>query len=261
MGWTGKLFGGVLGTLMGGPIGGALGVALGHQFDRGLGESRTVPSGDVGRRFFESTFSVMGCIAKSDGRVSEADIEAARGIMRHMRLSEGQVQEAIRHFTIGKEAGFDLDRTLEELAGAIGRRNDLRRVFMEIQVQAALDSGLPAAARTTLWRVAQGLGLSRVDMAQIEALLRVRQSGARRQQAPRPVGGRRELEEAYRVLGVAPQASDAEVKKAYRRLMSAHHPDKLRARGMPESMLPVAEEKTLEIRAAWDKVKAARGMR
>jgi DnaJ like chaperone protein len=261
MGWTGKLFGGVLGTLVGGPVGGALGVALGHQFDRGLGETRSVPSGDVGRRFFESTFSVMGCIAKSDGRVSEADIEAARRIMRHMRLSDAQVQDAIRHFTAGKERGFDLERTVAELAEALGRRNDLRRVFMEIQVQAALDSGLPAAARTTLWRVAQGLGLSRVDMAQIEALLRVRQSGARQQRAPRPGSGRRELEEAYRVLGVAPQASDAEVKKAYRRLMSEHHPDKLRARGMPESMLPVAEEKTLEIRAAWDKVKAARGLR
>jgi DnaJ like chaperone protein len=261
MGWTGKLFGGFLGTLMGGPVGAAIGVVLGHQFDRGLGEARSIPTGDVGRQFFETTFSVMGCVAKSDGRVSEADIEAARSIMRHMRLSESQVQEAIRHFTAGKQASFDLDRTLSELAGAIGRRNDLRRVFMEIQVQAALDSGLPAAARTTLWRVAQGLGLSRVDMAQIEALLRVRQTGARRQQAWRPGGARRELDEAYRILGVTSQTGDAEVKKAYRRLMSEHHPDKLRARGMPESMLPVAEEKTLEIRAAWDKIKAARGLR
>ncbi len=164
MGWTGKLFGGVLGTLVGGPVGGAIGVALGHQFDRGLSESRPVPSGDVGRQFFEATFSVMGCIAKSDGRVSEADIEAARRIMRHMRLSDAQIQDAIRHFTAGKQAGFDLDRTVAGLAGSIGRRHDLRRVFMEIQVQAALDGGLPPAARSSLWRVAQGLGLSRVDM-------------------------------------------------------------------------------------------------
>jgi DnaJ like chaperone protein len=261
MGWTGKLFGGFLGTLMGGPVGAAIGVALGHQFDRGLGESRAVPSGDVGVRFFETTFSVMGCVAKSDGRVSEADIEAARRIMQHMRLAEPQVQEAIRHFTTGKQAEFDLDRTVAELARSLGRRNDLRRVFMEIQVQAALDSGLPAAARSTLWRVASGLGLSRVDMAQIEALLRVRQTGARHRPPPRPWAKRRELEEAYRVLGAGPESSDAELKKAYRRLMSAHHPDKLRARGMPESMLPVAEEKTQEIRAAWDKVKAARGLR
>jgi DnaJ like chaperone protein len=260
MGWTGKVFGGVLGTLVAGPIGAAIGVALGHQFDRGLSESGDVPAGDLGQAFFESTFRVMGCVAKSDGRVSEANIEAARRIMAHMNLSEAQVQAAIRQFTAGKQAGYDLDADVARLARLLGRRHDLRRVFMEIQMQAALGAGLPGPARTSLWRVARGLGMSRVDMAQIEALLRVRHAGEQHQ--ARTAGGRRrELEEAYSVLGATPATSDADLKKAYRRLMNAHHPDKLRARGMPESMLPVAEEKTREIRAAWDTVKAARGLR
>jgi len=58
---------------------------------------------------------------------------------------------------------------------------------------------------------------------------------------------------------VDPKASDAEVKKAYRRLMSQNHPDKLVARGLPEEMMKVATEKTQEIKAAYEQVKAARG--
>jgi DnaJ like chaperone protein len=69
------------------------------------------------------------------------------------------------------------------------------------------------------------------------------------------------IEDAFRVLGITPEASDREIKTAYRRLMNQHHPDKLRARGMPESMLPVAEEKTREIRAAYERVRAVRGLR
>ena len=56
-------------------------------------------------------------------------------------------------------------------------------------------------------------------------------------------------------------ASDAEVSKAYRRLMNQNHPDKLVAKGLPESMMKAAEEKTRQIRAAYDAIREARGMR
>jgi len=63
------------------------------------------------------------------------------------------------------------------------------------------------------------------------------------------------------VLGVASTASDDEIKTAYRRLMSQHHPDKLVARGLPESMKSVAEQKTQEVRAAYEAIKAQRGLK
>ena len=61
--------------------------------------------------------------------------------------------------------------------------------------------------------------------------------------------------EAYKVLGVPQSASDAEVKKAYRRLTNQHHPDKLVAKGMPEEMVKLANEKTQEIRRAWERIR------
>lgn len=67
------------------------------------------------------------------------------------------------------------------------------------------------------------------------------------------------LEDSYQVLGVSSEASDAEVKKAYRKLMSENHPDKLAAKGLPESMREVAKERTAEIGNAYEQIQKARG--
>ena len=66
------------------------------------------------------------------------------------------------------------------------------------------------------------------------------------------------LDDAYAMLDIGRGASDAEVKKAYRRLMSQHHPDKLVSKGLPEEMIKLATEKTQEIRKAYDLVRESR---
>lgn len=259
-GWTGKFVGAVLGSVAGGPIGAVVGAFLGHQFDRGAAQRPTRDWGGVGRIFFETTFGVMGHVAKADGRVTEAEIQAARGIMGRMRLDPAQVGEAVTLFRAGKASDWPLEERVRRLARACGHRRSLRRAFLEIQMEAALSGGgLSAETRSALWRVAQALELTRVEMAQIEALLRMARGAGRQGEPVRE--HRPSLGEAYRVLGLVPAASDAEAKLAYRRLMNQHHPDKLRARGMPDSMIPVAEEKTREIRAAWEIVRAARGLK
>ncbi len=261
MSWTGKLVGAVVGSAFGGPVGAVVGAFLGHQFDRGLDDRKARDWGGVGRVFFETTFGVMGHVAKADGRVSEAEIEAARGIMGRMRLTPAQVEEAIGLFREGKAPDWPLEARVDRFARACAHRRSLRRAFLEIQMEAALTGGgLSAETRRALWRVASALDLSRVEMAQIEALLRM----ARGHEGQRARGLAEQgpsLAEAYRVLGLEPGASDADAKLAYRRLMNQHHPDKLRARGMPDSMIPVAEEKTREIRAAWETVRASRGLK
>ena len=68
------------------------------------------------------------------------------------------------------------------------------------------------------------------------------------------------VSQAYEVLGVQRTASDAEVKKAYRRLMNQHHPDKLIAKGLPEEMIRIATEKTQQIKEAYEQIKENRGM-
>jgi len=107
-----------------------------------------------------------------------------------------------------------------------------------------------------LWLLARSLGMGRVELAQVEALIRAQQYRASGEQN-KQVG----LDEAYGVLGLEASASDQDVKTAYRRLMNQHHPDKLVARGLPQSMMRVAEEKTTEIRAAYERIKTHRGFK
>jgi DnaJ like chaperone protein len=260
-GWTGKVIGGVLGALALGPVGAALGALIGHQYDASVARPEplsTASAAEIGERFFRTAFRVMGHVAKSDGRVSESEIAAARSVMSDLRLDPARVQVAIACFTVGKAAGFDLAAELASLRRVCAGRPDLLRIFLEIQVRAALaGNDVHGPVRAALGRVAATLGISAIELAQIEAVLRIRR-GSFAHGAARP--GPAPLDAAYKVLGVEPAASDAEVAKAYRRQLSRHHPDKLKANGMPESMLEHAKERTQEIIEAYELVKSRRGM-
>ena len=288
MKWTGKVVGGVVGMLAGGPWGAALGAVLGHQFDEGSANGpdpdalRHDQSGEhidpangiaVGERFFRTTFEVMGHVAKSDGRVSEEEIRAARAVMSDFHLDASQVQAAIACFSIGKEAEFDLSRAVMRLRQACAGRPDLLRVFLEIQVRASIaGSDLRGPARGVLTRVAAMLGVGAIEFAHIESILRLRagrpggaggsQSGGRSGSGSAAGGGDKlRVSEAYEILEAEPTASDEEVIKSYRRQLSRHHPDKLKANGLPESMLEHAKQRTQQIIEAWEVIRAERGLR
>jgi DnaJ like chaperone protein len=260
MQWVGKAIGGILGLAAGGLPGSVIGVVLGHRVDQGLFRERPRATSEpqaTSRLFFEVAFEIMGRVAKIDGRVSEEEIRIARRIMSDMRLTPEQVQEAIEHFTRGKRADYAFDERLAALAAHIAGRDELALAFMQVQMQAAIGAGAVAGdKRRELVRIGQALGVGRLAFAQIEALVRAyeRRGGPARPIAPN-------IDDAYRALGLERAASDEQVKTAYRRLMNQHHPDKLVARGLPPSMAGVAEQKTREIRAAYEKIKAARGLK
>ena len=240
MQWLGKGIGGLLGAFIGGPVGSLVGVIVGHRLDQ------------IRRVFFETTFEVMGHVAKADGRVSEHEVQVARSIMQAMRLTDEQVQDAIEHFTRGKRANYALEDRLSELDGGGG----LARTFVQIQLQAAIAAGeVGREKRQALTRVARALGVGRAELEQLEAIVRGVAAGGAQATSAQSLGA------AYRVLGVAAQASDEEVKTAYRRLMNQHHPDKLVARGLPVSMIGVAEQKTREVRKAYEQIKTQRGFK
>ena len=250
----------------------------------------------VNALFFQVTFEVMGHVAKADGRVSDEDIRAARSVMTEFRLREAHIAEAIAHFTAGKDPGYDLSRAVMALRRVCAGRPDLLRNFLEIQLRTALAADdLRGPARPMLMRVAAMLGVGGLEFARLETVLRQRQrsrggarpsagaaggaggadgaagaraggagrSGGRAEGAGRRPGAvpRMSLTEAYEVLGVRAGAGDEAVLKAYRRQLSRHHPDKLRANGLPESMLEHAKQRTQQIIEAWDIIRAARGIK
>jgi DnaJ like chaperone protein len=274
--WQGKALGALIGVVTAGPVGALFGTFIGHLFDvqaeSGLegrvnlsgggpdaAEAAGQPQMGVQEAFFRATFLVMGHVAKADGRVSEDEIRAARAMMSEFQLGEREVQFAIDLFTQGKSREFPLETTLRRLRQQCSDRPDIIRMFVQIQLQTALWSGtFHNAARQVMARVAASLGVSAYELVQMEALLRMQQS-SRQPPESRPRVDR--VAQAYEVLGITAQASDAEVTKAYRRLMNQNHPDKLVARGLPESMMKVAEEKTRQVRAAYEVLREARAMR
>ena len=279
MKWNGKLTGGLIGLVLGGGlmrgplgelIGAAIGVLLGHHFDEAQHEdagedaAAGAPPADVAaisERFFRATFRVMGCVAKADGRVSEQEIVAARAVMADLRLDSAQVRAAIELFTAGKQADFDLAAELAELRAACHGRPDILRIFLEIQVRAALaGNNLEGPVRPIMRRIAAATRVSEFELAQIETVLRIQRGGFRQQPAGSDAASAESLAQAYRVLEAEPAASDAEVIKAYRRQLNRHHPDKLKANGLPESMLAHAKQRTQQIIEAYELIRARRGM-
>ena len=271
MTWLGKVFGGTFGFLLGGPLGGILGAAVGHQFDKGMdgldefqeafepGKQRRVQSA-----FFSATFSIMGHLAKADGKVSKAEIELAEAIIRNMELSLDMRQTAIRLFNEGKRPDFPLDEALDQLRRECHRRTTLIRVFIEIQLQAALADGeLDPIEDRLVQYICSRLQFSIYEYQRLKVILQAQQRFAeggawQRRRAPHPEPPK--VEDAYAVLGVSAAASDAEIKKAYRRLMSQNHPDKLVSKGLPEEMIKVATEKTQKIRKAYELIREKRGI-
>lgn len=270
MGWWGKLAGGAFGFMLGGPLGAILGAVLGHNLDKGLDgltRDEELQPGDRERTqtaFFTATFSVMGHLAKADGRVSQQEISLADAIMQQMELDADVRRTAMRLFEQGKAADFPLDQVLQQFRVECHRRTTLIQMFIEIQLQAAYADGHmgPEEERLLLHICAQ-LGIPEFVFRRLERMIQAEHHAAGQQGAGRRRGARKpaapSLDDAYAVLNIDSSASDAEVKKAYRRLTSQHHPDKLVAKGLPEEMMKLAAQQTHEIRQAYEQIKQARG--
>lgn len=268
MSWWGKIVGGTLGFMFGGPIGALLGMAVGHNLTSGTGSfsglgGPNMAPGDQERvqmAFFTATFSVMGAVAKADGKVSRDEISLAESVMQQMNLKGEMRHAAMRLFIKGKQDDFPLDDVMTQFRQECHRRSNLMRMFIEIQIQAAYADGeLHPEEDRLLIRLCSMLGFQEQVYRQIEALVKFSMGlggGQHQGQSGSQSGGSALAKsEAYELLGVTPEHSSSDIKKAYRRLMSQHHPDKLVSKGLPEEMIKMATEKSQKIRDAYELLK------
>lgn len=248
----GLLFGGAKGLVVGGILAYFAGVVGRHLVARKLENVRA--------SFLDSTFAVMGALCKADGVVTRDEIRTVEAMFERLRFTEEQKAAAKAAFNRGKAPDFDLDGQVRAFATTVGARGVLLQLFLQLQLTAVTaDGAIHPAERTMLVSIARTLGLGDLDIARLEALLRAASAGPFGEAgAPHAPPSRDRLQDAYTALGVSPEASDDEIKRAYRRMMRETHPDRLASQGLPEAMRQVAEERAREINAAFDLIKRAR---
>lgn len=248
----GAAIGYAFGRLPGLLIGGAIGAFVFQRLKKKVvGRLKDMQSG-----FVESVFAVMGAVSKADGVVTRDEIRMAETMFDRFHLNAAQRETAKAAFNRGKSSEFDLDAELQRFRQVCAGQSALLQMFLQVQVSAvAADGEVHPAEHEMLVRIARGLGLPESLVEQLEATLRGAQAGA---SGAANYSSGQQIDDAYKTLGVSPSVSDAELKRAYRKLMSENHPDKLAGRGLPESMREMAEERTREISHAYDVVTAAR---
>lgn len=274
------IIGKVLGTLFGAMFlkipGAILGFIIGHMFDKGYsqdfghsgGFARFFTSPDQFKQnsiFFHALFSCMGHIAKANGRVTEEEIQIATNLMDQMNLSGDTRKEAQQAFREGKEADFPLESILKQLFDSCHGRRDILQIFLEILIQAAYaDGSLDAQEQAVLEKVAKAINFRRNELLYLqsvfEAEIRFRQGRARNQYNQHrgqqaQYTEKQSLDDAYRILGVSKNADEKTIKKAYRKLMAEHHPDKLVSKGLPKEAMELAKTKAQDIQAAYELIK------
>ncbi|MDA9272082.1 co-chaperone DjlA [bacterium] len=272
--WWGKLIGAFFGFLMAGPAGALFGVLIGNFFDRGLTEHFSKPfwhyhyekNKTVQHVFFEAMFSILGHIAKSDGRVSEQAIQFAQSIMHHMELNPKQKRTAQLYFNEGKTNHFNLIQTLIALQKTLHNRPTLIRLFIDTQYQAIKLGGVSQKKLGIMNTI-----LNYMQLASLYEQNRFSEEFgfySNRQQSYNQSSFHQEqaqssrydpLEHAYTILQIKSSAPKQEVKRAYRKLMSRNHPDKLIAQSAPESKIKEANDKTQKIRKAYELICSHKG--
>jgi DnaJ like chaperone protein len=238
---------------------------IAYQFYRGFRNSTRAFDDDsetrvrVSDEFVRALFGCMGHLAKSDGRVSEDEIRAARLVMHRLGLSPAQVRRAIHWFDDGKRAGFPLVQTVREARRVSARNAGHRTLFLRLLLEVVLAKPkLRKSERAMIWTICKELDIGRVELAQLEAMIRA-QKGFKR--SPEGSADAARLRQAYETLGVSPDATNDEIKKAYRRLMNRFHPDKIASDNPGAGEVAEAQKRTREVRGAYEMLKARRSIR
>lgn len=244
-----------------GIFGAFLGYLIGSSIDRakeyGLGGIN--PLGNEHRKtvFLETAFVLMGKLAKADGHISKDEIAHVEQFIQKMGMSSEHRQQAITQFKRGSAVDFDISKTLDEFMTSCGNTSNLKQVLlMYLTVMALADGKLDPAEHALLEKIALRLGYSATEFKQMLDML-LNQSHFSQGSASSPSA----LEDAYKALGVTKDNTNQEIKRAYRKLMSQYHPDKLIGQGLPEDMIAIATEQAKDIQVAYDLIKKQRDIK
>lgn len=232
----------------------------------GFSAAVELPSGGRAElQLSHAMFIVLGRLAKMDGRVTQEEIDYASQVMQRMALSGEKRCRAIRAYEQGKHPATDVSESVALAAKVMGRRSALAKLFLQIQCEAAyLRGNLRLKDKMLLRDVAEQLGYSKSEFLAIASATqseRYQRADADPSSKFSKSQGRSFLQNAYRVLQLEPGVADGEIRRAYLRMMSRYHPDKLASRNASEDALRQAQENAMAIRNAYEALCGFRNLR
>lgn len=238
MAWTGKIVGGVLGSLLG-PIGTVVGVGLGHQFDKGADRVKT-----TAQTIQVAFFGCLAKMARADGKITKSEIEAVEQIMQRFGYSGPMRDQAIGIFRTAKDDPHTAADYINQLASVIQFNPQIALTFISaLHTVASADGIIHPNERDILLQAER---IFRLRPGTIDALLGSAKAS--------------DLDSAYEVLELSPDATDAAIKQVYRRKCMEFHPDKLASQGLPDEFMTYAHDQLTKINEAYDLIKKERNL-
>lgn len=273
----GLLIGAIFGSKFGGIFGMIFCAGLGLMAEEWVRENLLgLPSYKkrVQIAYFKALFVSIGKLAKVDGVVTSSEINKCELIMRRMNLSNSQRQQAINFFNAGKKDNYNITQVINSFRKVSIRSYTIKQMFLEMLVEVATSEGrINPQEWSLLVNISQ---LLRFPQQLLVALVKMHgfnvegnqayqrsksksnsssSSNHRKKWSP----PRQQKVNSYQVLGVSSTDSKKVIRRAYKKLMSQHHPDKLIAKGLPPEMVEIAKKKTQNIQVAWEDIKQKRG--
>ena len=253
-----KLIGAFLGFYLYGIVGAFIGFFLGSFIERysayGIGGVNPLSSGQRQTVFLETVFILMGKLAKADGHISKDEVAYVEQFIQKMGMSDEHRQQGIALFKRGAAANFDFAPTINQFLAVCGHTHNLKQMLLVyLIVMAVSDGRIDAAEEHLMTDIARHLGY---DQAAFKHMLEMVLNQSHF--AGGQTSSASSLDDAYKALGVSKESTDQEVKRAYRKLISQYHPDKLMGQGVPEDMIKVATEQAKEVQLAYDLIMKTR---
>lgn len=259
--WTasrmGKLIGAALGFIMAGPTGAFLGLMIGHFFDKNLeahlhssfSETYAHQEGALQVAFIQSLFFSMGYVMKAEGHITPAMIQQAQAVIHALHLDLAHTKLAQSSFQLGKSASHSqLNTELQHFTHHMPHRALLQQ-WANLLYETLEASTLSSKKIKRFNQVLQQIGFKPLD--EQEKFYKHRTSHAPSYQDT--------LDSAYALLNVGKDQTQSDIRRAYRRQLSAHHPDRVIARGGSEREIKQANERTQKIKEAYQHICQAKG--
>ena len=234
----GKWIGGGLGWVLGGPIGAIIGYALGSYLEDANSPVQTGKMGTQAGDFTVSLLVLSAAVVRADGRVDARELNYVRDFLLRQTGPRGidQKMDALKRLT---GQNIDLEPVCKQIATHMDEASRLQLLHLLFGISQC-DGQVHPLEVTVIGQISAMLGIAHADFEAIKAMFF------------------KDPAADYKILEIAPTASDDEVKKAYRAMAKKFHPDKVSHLG-PEHQEP-AKQKFQKVQEAYESIKRQRGL-